>query len=121
MVFSPNASPLAGREGSQLTSSKIGERLAAEAETSVSLSVGPASASGEAFEVHARGELQLGLLIGDSPLPSLSCPSLGDQVCAQDSTTCGTSEPPTLSTTMAAEAEALHSTEHALLSSLRVM
>ena len=65
MVFSPNASPLAGREGSQLTSSKIGDRLAAEAETSVSLSVGPASASGEAFEVRARGELQLGLLIGE--------------------------------------------------------
>lgn len=37
MVFSPNTSPLAGREGSQLTGTKIGERLAAEAETNVSL------------------------------------------------------------------------------------
>ena len=27
MVFGPNTSPLAGREGSQLTGSKIGERL----------------------------------------------------------------------------------------------
>ena len=64
MVFSPNASPLAGREGQHLTSSKIGDRLAAEAETSVSLSVHPAGQGGEAFEVRARGELQLGLLIG---------------------------------------------------------
>lgn len=64
MVFAPNASPLAGKQGSQLTSSKIGERLAAEAETSVSLAVQPASSAGEAFEVQARGELQLGLLIG---------------------------------------------------------
>ena len=37
MVFSPNTSPLAGREGSQLTGTIIGERLAAEAETNVSL------------------------------------------------------------------------------------
>ena len=37
MVFSPNTSPLAGREGSRLTGTQIGERLAAEAETNVSL------------------------------------------------------------------------------------
>lgn len=64
MVFSPNDSPLAGREGTQLTGSKIGERLAAEAATSVSLRVVPMDGGGEAFEVQARGELQLGLLIG---------------------------------------------------------
>lgn len=64
MVFSPNDSPLAGREGTQLTGSKIGERLAAEAATSVSLRVVPVDGGGEAFEVQARGELQLGLLIG---------------------------------------------------------
>ncbi|EFN51124.1 hypothetical protein CHLNCDRAFT_141310 [Chlorella variabilis] len=64
MVFSPNTSPLAGREGSQLTGSKIGERLQAEAETNVSLRVVPVEGSGgESFEVQARGELQLGLLI----------------------------------------------------------
>ncbi|CAL8470047.1 g9589 [Coccomyxa elongata] len=63
MVFSPNDSPLAGREGTQLTGSKIGERLAAEAATSVSLRVVPVDGGGEAFEVQARGELQLGLLI----------------------------------------------------------
>ena len=64
MVFSPNDSPLAGREGSHLTGSKIGERLANEAATSVSLRVLPVKGGGEAFEVQARGELQLGLLIG---------------------------------------------------------
>jgi GTP-binding protein len=65
MVFSPNGSPLAGREGTQLTGSKIGERLMAEAATSVSLRVIPMEdGGGEAYEVQARGELQLGLLIG---------------------------------------------------------
>jgi phage FluMu protein Com len=39
MVFSPNDSPLAGREGTHLTGSKIGDRLKAEAATSVSLRV----------------------------------------------------------------------------------
>ena len=64
MVFSPNDSPLAGREGLHLTGSKIGERLAQEAATSVSLRIIPVKGGGEAFEVQARGELQLGLLIG---------------------------------------------------------
>lgn len=64
MVFSPNDSPLAGREGMHLTGSKIGERLAQEAATSVSLRIIPVKGGGEAFEVQARGELQLGLLIG---------------------------------------------------------
>lgn len=64
MVFSPNTSPLAGREGSALTGSRIGERLLAEAEVNVSLRVTPIEGGGgEAFEVQARGELQLGLLI----------------------------------------------------------
>ena len=64
MVFSPNDSPLAGREGSQMTGSKIGERLMAEASTSVSLRVTPLAGGGESFEVQARGELQLGLIMG---------------------------------------------------------
>ena len=64
MIFGPNDSPIAGKEGSQLTGSKIGERLNAEAETSVSLRVLPVDGGGESFEVQARGELQLGLLIG---------------------------------------------------------
>ena len=64
MVFSPNDSPLAGRDGTQMTGSKIGERLLAEAATSVSLRVAPLPGGGESFEVQARGELQLGLLMG---------------------------------------------------------
>ena len=64
MVFGPNTSPLSGREGSQLTGSKIGDRLVAEAEVNVSMRVAPVEGSGgESFEVQARGELQLGLLI----------------------------------------------------------
>ena len=65
MVFSPNDSPLAGRDGTQMTGSKIGERLLAEAATSVSLRVAPLPGGGESFEVQARGELQLGLLMGE--------------------------------------------------------
>lgn len=65
MVFSPNDSPLAGKEGTHLTGSKIGERLLAEAATSVSLRVLQVDGGGEAYEVQARGELQLGLLIGE--------------------------------------------------------
>ena len=86
MIFGPNDSPIAGKEGSQLTGSKIGERLNAEAETSVSLRVLPVDGGGESFEVQARGELQLGLLIGGAghpstppphPLPSMHTPTLG--------------------------------------------
>lgn len=65
MMFSPNDSPLAGRVGVHLTGTKIGERLRREADTSVSIRVLPADQTGDAFEVQARGELQLGLLIGD--------------------------------------------------------
>ena len=64
-MFSPNDSPLAGRSGQFLTSTKIGERLSKEADSSVSLKVLPGRHSSEAFEVQARGELQLGLLIGE--------------------------------------------------------
>lgn len=67
MMFSPNDSPLAGRTGQHLTSTKIGERLVREADTSVSLKVLAGQNSNEAFEVQARGELQLGLLIGEQP------------------------------------------------------
>lgn len=75
MIFGPNDSPLAGREGTQLTGSKIGERLNAEAETSVSLRVLPVDGGGESFEVQARGELQLGLLIGKCATPLTRLPT----------------------------------------------
>ena len=73
MIFGPNDSPLAGRQGTQLTGSKIGERFNAEAETSVSLRVLPVDGGGESFEVQARGELQLGLLIGLCTQFSYAC------------------------------------------------
>ena len=63
MVFSVNDSPLAGRDGTQLTGSKIGARLLAEAESNVSITVRQDARGGEQFEVQGRGELQLGVLI----------------------------------------------------------
>ena len=62
MVFSINDSPLAGREGTQLTSRMIGERLAREAEGNVAIEVSSMTEDGS-FEVAGRGELQLAVLI----------------------------------------------------------
>jgi len=62
MTFSVNDSPLAGREGSKVTSRVIGERLYREAEGNVAIRVSQ-STQREAFEVAGRGELQLGVLI----------------------------------------------------------
>ncbi len=57
-----NDSPLAGTEGSKVTSRMIRERLFAEAETNVAIKVKESDAK-DAFEVGGRGELQLGVLI----------------------------------------------------------
>ncbi|PWA02264.1 hypothetical protein BB558_001598 [Smittium angustum] len=62
MSFGVNDSPLAGREGTQLTSSLIRDRLLKEAETNVALNVVSGNSS-ESFEVRGRGELQLSILI----------------------------------------------------------
>jgi GTP-binding protein len=62
MTFSVNDSPLAGRDGSRLTSRVIAERLFREAEGNVAIKV-KESAEKDAFEVAGRGELQLGVLI----------------------------------------------------------
>ncbi len=62
ITFSVNDSPLAGREGTKVTSRMIGERLYREAEGNVAIRVGE-SAEKDAFEVAGRGELQLGVLI----------------------------------------------------------
>lgn len=62
MTFSVNDSPLAGQEGSKLTSRVIQERLLKEVEGNVALKVTP-TANKDAFEVAGRGELQLGVLI----------------------------------------------------------
>ncbi len=62
MTFSVNDSPMAGREGSKVTSRMIRDRLAREAEGNVSFHISE-SADKDAFEVAGRGELQLGVLI----------------------------------------------------------
>ena len=62
MVFSVSDSPLAGREGTQLTSRMIRARLAREAEGNVAIEVSGLAEDG-AFEVAGRGELQLAVLI----------------------------------------------------------
>ncbi|QQR69645.1 MAG: translational GTPase TypA [Alphaproteobacteria bacterium] len=62
MTFSVNDSPLAGQEGSKVTSRVIGDRLMREAEGNVAIRV-TQSEQKESFEVAGRGELQLGILI----------------------------------------------------------
>ena len=57
-----NDSPLAGLEGSKVTSSAIRTRLFSEAETNVAITVNESEGK-DAFEVGGRGELQLGVLI----------------------------------------------------------
>jgi len=61
MTFSVNDSPLAGKEGTKLTSPIIKERLIREAESNVAINV--RALDGEAFEVSGRGELQIGVII----------------------------------------------------------
>jgi GTP-binding protein len=62
MRFAVNDSPMAGREGTKVTSRIIRDRLLREAETNVAIRV-TESADKDAFEVAGRGELQLGVLI----------------------------------------------------------
>jgi GTP-binding protein len=62
MTFSVNDSPLAGREGSKVTSRMIVERLRREAEGNVAIRVRENDEK-DAVEVAGRGELQLGVLI----------------------------------------------------------
>jgi GTP-binding protein len=62
MTFSVNDSPLAGREGSKVTSRMIAERLHREAEGNVAIRIRETEDK-DALEVAGRGELQLGVLI----------------------------------------------------------
>ena len=60
--FAVNDSPMAGREGSKVTSRMIRDRLEREGESNVAIRV-TESADKDSFEVAGRGELQLGVLI----------------------------------------------------------
>lgn len=57
-----NDSPLAGRDGSKLTSSMIRQRLLDEAEGNVAITIKEQD-NRSSFEVGGRGELQLGVLL----------------------------------------------------------
>jgi len=62
MVFSINDSPMAGLDGSKVTSRIIRSRLIDEAEGNVAIRI-TENEDGNGFEVAGRGELQLGILI----------------------------------------------------------
>jgi GTP-binding protein len=62
MTFRVNDSPLAGTEGTKVTSRMIRDRLLREAEGNVALRV-TESEERDSMEVAGRGELQLGILI----------------------------------------------------------
>ncbi|PZP84099.1 MAG: translational GTPase TypA [Azospirillum brasilense] len=62
ITIAVNDSPLAGTEGTKVTSRMIRDRLYKEAEGNVAITVKD-SENGDAFEVGGRGELQLGVLI----------------------------------------------------------
>ncbi|MDX2050332.1 MAG: translational GTPase TypA [Rickettsiaceae bacterium] len=62
MTFSINDSPVAGTEGSKLTSPLLKERLEREAEGNVAIKISK-SENNDSFDVAGRGELQLGVLI----------------------------------------------------------
>jgi GTP-binding protein len=62
ITISVNDSPLAGTEGTKVTSRMIRDRLFKEAESNVAIKV-TESDSKDAFEVGGRGELQLGVII----------------------------------------------------------
>lgn len=60
--LSVNNSPLAGREGTKVTSRVILDRLKRETESNVAITL-TIHEGGESFELGGRGELQLGVLI----------------------------------------------------------
>jgi len=62
MVFLVNSGPFAGREGKQLTSRQIRERLHTESLGNVAIEVRDTDRA-DGYEVCGRGEMQLGILI----------------------------------------------------------
>ncbi|MDR3079280.1 MAG: translational GTPase TypA [Rickettsiales bacterium] len=62
ITISVNDSPLAGREGTKVTSRLLRDRLFAEQESNVAITVKETGLM-DSFEIGGRGELQLGILI----------------------------------------------------------
>ncbi|MDR1425908.1 MAG: translational GTPase TypA [Rickettsiales bacterium] len=62
ITISVNDSPLAGKEGTKITSRLLRDRLFAEQESNVAITVRE-TGNMDSFEVGGRGELQLGILI----------------------------------------------------------
>jgi len=60
--ISVNSSPLAGKDGTKLTSTKIRERLLVECENNVGITFSE-NENKDYFEISGRGELQLGVLV----------------------------------------------------------
>ena len=60
--ISVNSSPLAGIDGTKLTSTKIRERLLAEVENNVGITFSE-NTNKDSFKISGRGELQLGVLV----------------------------------------------------------
>jgi GTP-binding protein len=63
MEFGANTGPLAGKEGTVVTSSKVRDRLTQETDNNVTIHVERSMADSDRSMVFARGELQLGILI----------------------------------------------------------
>ncbi|OEU23112.1 P-loop containing nucleoside triphosphate hydrolase protein [Fragilariopsis cylindrus CCMP1102] len=63
MEFAANNGPLAGLEGTEVTPSKLRNRLIVETDNNVTLNVETSATDSERTNVFARGELQLGILI----------------------------------------------------------
>ncbi len=61
MVFRKNISPLAGKEGTNITSAKIGERLEKESLRNVSIKV--EKNEDDSYTVKGRGEFQMAIII----------------------------------------------------------
>ena len=62
ITFTVNTSPLAGLDGSKVTSTMIRQRLMDEAESNVAITF-MENVNKDSFEIGGRGELQLGVLI----------------------------------------------------------
>ncbi len=63
MEFGVNTSPLAGKDGKLLTSRQIKDRLEKEALYNVSIRLAPVPGQSDCYQVSARGELQLAVLV----------------------------------------------------------